>query len=86
MTEKILDRSDIGAALEKMRRERMTKRMTRNPLPDPNLSDRSPHGTLHLGLMQMMAPPNPRRIDKRPRSGEQIVPRPFPVGVRHLNR
>jgi len=57
VAEQFLNGANVGAAFQKMRRERMTERVATGALPDSARPHRSRHGTLGHTLMKVM-PPN----------------------------
>ena len=51
MAKQLLDRPDVSASLEQVRRKGMTEGMTRHAFSKPRFSRRDAHGTLNPSLM-----------------------------------
>lgn len=82
MAEKLLNRADVRAGLEQMRRERVTKRVAGRALGDRTGSYGYGERALNHRFVQVMpAADAGRRFAVQPRSGEDVLPRPVPVGV-----
>lgn len=81
VAEEFLDRADVVAILEEMRRERMAQRVTRGTLGDFCRDDGAMDGLLELGLVQVMTPSLlgvRHLVEAGPR--EEPLPRERPVG------
>ncbi len=86
MTEQLLNGSNVRSTLEKMGGERMAEGVTRHTLPKPRRSRSLLDRALYLSLVQVVSASYPRTVNKCPRRGEQVEPRPFTIRIRKLLR
>src|SRR5204863_305452 len=84
--EELLHRSNVGARLEQMRRERMAERVAGYSLRQPSPRRRPTNGTLHDCLVDVMSAPYTSSVNERARRWKDVRPSPFPFGVGVLPR
>src|SRR5262245_22096841 len=85
MAEQLLDRANVVARLEEMRREAVAQRVRRRRLDDSGAAHGTLHRPLHALLLELMAPPPPRPRIPRQRAGrENILPTPVARRARVL--
>ena len=86
VAEQLLDRPDVVAIFEKMRRERVPQAVTDRVLVDAHLPHRLLHCSLYGRLIQMMPSLDPAPgIDGQPRRREEILPAELACGIRVLS-
>jgi hypothetical protein len=87
MPHEFLNRTNVVAVFEKMRRERVSKGMTRHPPGDSRMVASLVHGALKDGFMKMMSPcPTGLWIFVRSRGGKDPLPFSRAPGCRDLAR
>src|SRR5262245_23385133 len=87
MTEQLLDRADVVARLEEMRREAVAQRVRRGRFDDSGAAHGILHRPLHALLLEMMTPPLPRARIPRQRAGRKdVLPSPIARSARVLPR
>ena len=82
VTQKLLNRANVGALLQQVRGERMGEAVAGDWLADPRHLHGSTHGPLHKARIQVV-PPLQSLVGFPPAAalGEQPLPGPFPCRI-----
>ena len=84
MPHQLLDRPNISAILQQVRRKRMPERVTCHTLSYFRSVSGIMHRPLNLRLVKMVTPYDTGRVAERPRRREKIEPLPFGIRIGKL--
>jgi hypothetical protein len=77
--QQLLDRANIRAPLQRMRRETVPEGMARHPFDNPRSRHRALDGSVDRQLVDVMAPYLPRtRVDRQPPGRKGVLPTLLP--------
>ena len=80
--EQFLNRTNVRAFLQQMRRKGVSQSVTRRALGNPARPHSAREGALHRSRVDVMSPPHTVGIPRHARSRKDIPPRPLAIAVR----